>query len=258
MHSRVTSFMCEHNLRWRQCFPRPRDDKNTAMKRCDKEDRRLIVLRRRYIRQRGTAPQPLASESTIKILNLNRLGDLQSTILLHRQVADFETHRLNASLACGCESCYWHAHQVNCDLPLRLKSRTVDGRTPVKILLIGNSRRHYFQLSLPPSRSPAKHRACVSFPPIHFVIMVLELHIWGPAFGLPSIDPECLAVVSYLGHTVPQGDWTLIASNDATVSPDRMFTFTIYVDPISTALPRLYYCMVGLPFGLHNKRRSPG
>lgn len=51
--------------------------------------------------------------------------------------------------------------------------------------------------------------------------MALELHIWGPAFGLPSIDPESLAALSYLGHVVPPGDWSLIASNDAALSPDR-------------------------------------
>lgn len=28
--------------------------------------------------------------------------------------------------------------------------------------------------------------------------MVLELHIWGPGFGLPSIDAQCLAAVAYL------------------------------------------------------------
>lgn len=51
--------------------------------------------------------------------------------------------------------------------------------------------------------------------------MALELHIWGPAFGLPSIDPESLAALSYLGHVVPPGDWSLIASNDAALSPDQ-------------------------------------
>lgn len=28
--------------------------------------------------------------------------------------------------------------------------------------------------------------------------MVLELHILGPAFGLPSIDAQCLAAVAYM------------------------------------------------------------
>lgn len=44
--------------------------------------------------------------------------------------------------------------------------------------------------------------------------MVLQLHVWGPAFGLPSIDPDCLAVVAYLNHTVPRNQWTLVADHD--------------------------------------------
>ncbi len=52
--------------------------------------------------------------------------------------------------------------------------------------------------------------------------MVLELHVWGPAFGLSSIDPECLAVVVYFDFMLPRGDWSLIASNDISASLDRM------------------------------------
>ncbi|KAK6860235.1 hypothetical protein PG995_003871 [Apiospora arundinis] len=48
----------------------------------------------------------------------------------------------------------------------------------------------------------------------------MELHVWGEAFGLPSIDPECLAAISYLGYAVPQNAWSLVASNDVSVSPD--------------------------------------
>ncbi|KAI1378837.1 Tom37 C-terminal domain-containing protein [Hypoxylon crocopeplum] len=50
--------------------------------------------------------------------------------------------------------------------------------------------------------------------------MDLQLHVWGPAFGLDSIDPECLAAIACFRSFVPREDWTLIASNDATVSPD--------------------------------------
>ncbi|KAI0881266.1 Tom37 C-terminal domain-containing protein [Annulohypoxylon maeteangense] len=49
--------------------------------------------------------------------------------------------------------------------------------------------------------------------------MTLELHVWGPAFGLESIDPECLAAISCFRCSIPREDWTLIASNDAAVSP---------------------------------------
>ncbi|KAK7756929.1 hypothetical protein SLS62_000945 [Diatrype stigma] len=52
--------------------------------------------------------------------------------------------------------------------------------------------------------------------------MALKLHVWGPAFGLSSIDPECLAAISYFQYTVPCDDWTLIASNDTSVSPDHV------------------------------------
>ncbi|KAI0178966.1 Tom37 C-terminal domain-containing protein [Hypoxylon sp. FL1284] len=50
--------------------------------------------------------------------------------------------------------------------------------------------------------------------------MALELHVWGSAFGLDSIDPECLGAIACFRHFVPREDWTLIASNDAAVSPD--------------------------------------
>ncbi|KAK1148968.1 hypothetical protein N8T08_007643 [Aspergillus melleus] len=49
--------------------------------------------------------------------------------------------------------------------------------------------------------------------------MVLELHVWGPAFSLPSIDAQCLATIAYLSQTVPREAWVLVASSDPTVSP---------------------------------------
>lgn len=47
--------------------------------------------------------------------------------------------------------------------------------------------------------------------------MVLELHVWGPAFDLPSIEPECIATVAYCQRVIPKGDWTLVAEHDPTV-----------------------------------------
>lgn len=43
--------------------------------------------------------------------------------------------------------------------------------------------------------------------------MVLELHVWGPAFGLPSIDPACLAAVAYLSRVLGtrEEEWVLVA-----------------------------------------------
>ncbi|KAL4979662.1 Tom37 C-terminal domain-containing protein [Aspergillus desertorum] len=51
--------------------------------------------------------------------------------------------------------------------------------------------------------------------------MVLELHIWGPGFSLPSIDAQCLATIAYFSLTVPKDSWVLVASSDPTVSPTR-------------------------------------
>ena len=42
---------------------------------------------------------------------------------------------------------------------------------------------------------------------------MLELHVHGPAFGLPSIEPQCLAAIAYLSLAVPRDEWTLVASS---------------------------------------------
>jgi len=49
--------------------------------------------------------------------------------------------------------------------------------------------------------------------------MVLELHVWGPAFSLPSIEAQCLATIAYFNLTVPRDAWVLVASSDPSVSP---------------------------------------
>lgn len=49
--------------------------------------------------------------------------------------------------------------------------------------------------------------------------MALELHVWGPAFSLPSIDAHCLAAIAYLQQAVPRGEWQLIASSNPALSP---------------------------------------
>ena len=49
--------------------------------------------------------------------------------------------------------------------------------------------------------------------------MVHELHIWGPAFGLPSIDAPCLATVAYLKQCLPPNTWALIPSSDPALNP---------------------------------------
>ena len=58
--------------------------------------------------------------------------------------------------------------------------------------------------------------------------MTLELYIWGPAFSLPSIDPQCLAALAYISCRARQSDgdlqWHVIASNDTSISPSSMST----------------------------------
>ncbi|KAF7537625.1 hypothetical protein G7Z17_g12824 [Cylindrodendrum hubeiense] len=50
---------------------------------------------------------------------------------------------------------------------------------------------------------------------------MLELHVWGSAFGLPSFDPECLALITYLHNSLPAPDWRLVPSNDPSISPSN-------------------------------------
>ncbi|KAF9096483.1 hypothetical protein BGX27_001127 [Mortierella sp. AM989] len=48
--------------------------------------------------------------------------------------------------------------------------------------------------------------------------MVSQLYIYGGAYGLPSIDAQCLAMISYLS-IVSHQEYTIVECNDATVSP---------------------------------------
>ncbi len=47
--------------------------------------------------------------------------------------------------------------------------------------------------------------------------MVLQLYVWGPAFGLASIDAECLATIAYLAQTTSPADYQLIQSSPSAV-----------------------------------------
>ncbi|KAJ5703409.1 hypothetical protein N7493_011798 [Penicillium malachiteum] len=49
--------------------------------------------------------------------------------------------------------------------------------------------------------------------------MKLQLHVWGPAFSLPSIEAQCLAAISYCSLALPKDSWELVASSDPSVSP---------------------------------------
>ncbi|KAL2015838.1 hypothetical protein VTK56DRAFT_4706 [Thermocarpiscus australiensis] len=47
--------------------------------------------------------------------------------------------------------------------------------------------------------------------------MVLQLYVWGPAFGLSSIDAECLAAIAYLAQTASPAEYQLIRSSPSAV-----------------------------------------
>jgi sorting and assembly machinery component 37 len=55
--------------------------------------------------------------------------------------------------------------------------------------------------------------------------MLFELHIWGPAFGLPSIESQCLATVAYFIQCVPPTEWQLIPSSDTFARPTSKHAF---------------------------------
>ncbi|KAI4097654.1 MAG: hypothetical protein LQ339_006699 [Xanthoria mediterranea] len=61
---------------------------------------------------------------------------------------------------------------------------------------------------------------------------MLQLHVWGPAFSLPSIDPQCLAAIAYLSQAVPPTQWELIASSDPTLSPTKANGNSIETAPL--------------------------
>ncbi|GAB1309995.1 hypothetical protein MFIFM68171_00205 [Madurella fahalii] len=52
--------------------------------------------------------------------------------------------------------------------------------------------------------------------------MVLQLYVWGPAFGLPSIDAECLATIAYLAQTTSPAEYQLIQSSPSAVPTQHL------------------------------------
>lgn len=68
---------------------------------------------------------------------------------------------------------------------------------------------------------------------------MLELHVWGSAFGLPSFDPECLALITYLHNSLPVAEWRLVPSNDPSISPSSRTTSPpLYVNLVRLTTPR--------------------
>ncbi|KAF2110024.1 Eisosome component PIL1-domain-containing protein [Lophiotrema nucula] len=64
--------------------------------------------------------------------------------------------------------------------------------------------------------------------------MVLELHVWGPAFGLPSIDAECIAATAYLNCAVPHDEWILIAAYETKISSRGEFPALVDASKVVT------------------------
>ncbi|CAO2657335.1 Nn.00g034610.m01.CDS01 [Neocucurbitaria sp. VM-36] len=65
--------------------------------------------------------------------------------------------------------------------------------------------------------------------------MVLELHVWGPAFGLPSIEAECIATIAYCQRVIPKGQWSLIADYNPSTGVTESLPI-IFDDGIATAI----------------------
>ncbi|EHA54243.1 hypothetical protein MCOR27_006674 [Pyricularia oryzae] len=51
---------------------------------------------------------------------------------------------------------------------------------------------------------------------------LLRLYVWGPAFGLPSLDAECLAVIAYFQQNVRPGDYEIVASSPSAVPTSHL------------------------------------
>ncbi|KAF2131986.1 hypothetical protein P153DRAFT_421049 [Dothidotthia symphoricarpi CBS 119687] len=64
--------------------------------------------------------------------------------------------------------------------------------------------------------------------------MVLELHVWGPAFGLPSIDAECVGTIAYCQRAIPKGEWSLVAGHDTSIGFTESLPI-LYDDGVATA-----------------------
>lgn len=66
--------------------------------------------------------------------------------------------------------------------------------------------------------------------------MVLELHVWGPAFGLSSIEPECIATIAYCQRVIPRGEWSLVAEHNPTIGTTGTgsMTYRVQSRPLHT------------------------
>ncbi|OAA81210.1 mitochondrial import receptor subunit [Akanthomyces lecanii RCEF 1005] len=69
---------------------------------------------------------------------------------------------------------------------------------------------------------------------------MLKLHVWGPVFGVPSIDAECIAAITYLHNAVSDGvQFCIVPSNDASVSPSIALLTLLRFPALKDLLPAL-------------------
>lgn len=54
-------------------------------------------------------------------------------------------------------------------------------------------------------------------------MVLFRLHVWGPAFGLASIDAECLATITYLANALQGDQWEIVATSPSGV-PTREYS----------------------------------
>lgn len=78
--------------------------------------------------------------------------------------------------------------------------------------------------------------------------MVLRLHVWGPAFGLASIDAECLATITYLAYIVSPSEWELVATSPSGVPTGKSLCqppFTFPPLPLREKKYRRHLVLIG-------------
>ncbi|KAK2629055.1 hypothetical protein QTJ16_002158 [Diplocarpon rosae] len=78
---------------------------------------------------------------------------------------------------------------------------------------------------------------------------MIELHVWGPAFGLPSIDPQCLAAIAFLQQTVPRGKWQLVASSDPALCPTNFLPALRNGDVWVSGFRNISHCLAQVSAG---------
>lgn len=83
--------------------------------------------------------------------------------------------------------------------------------------------------------------------------MVFELHVLCPGFSLPSIDPQCLATISYLTQSVSRGEWILVENSILALDLESQFVswLILQISPSSIFLFRQRFTVFPLASTCH-------